>query len=525
MKKRKFDPIPFFIIAIAFILRLVGIKWGLPNQWHYFSYHPDEILIIGASSNVDIFHLQLDPKFYNYGSLYIFIVSLLNTLGALLGFINGGPIYVQLSKMILLGRIASAIMGSATVWLIYIIGRKIYDEDVGKAGAFLLALAPLHMVHSHYTAVDVPTTFFVTLSFLFSALLLMKPKNSYYFWGGLFVGFATATKYNAILSVIPLLYLLFKQGFSSKRLALLSFGVISGFLLGCPGSLLNFPKFKHDFLYEMRHTRLGHGDLFVATGPGWLYNLRTLFFTLGAPIFFTVIAGLIFALIRHSPGDLLIISFVVPYFLLISFSNVRFARYLIPILPFILLLSARFFLPSKKNLLREIGIFAFILVSIYTSLLSLAYLRSLIGDDPRDLAGNWLRKNLKRGEKVGLLQTPWFYSPAFIPYNGGPMSQRDFLRWVEKAPWKVQVIGWDAGRLISEAPRRFVVSNFEYIHPLRLKRASAIEFWRTLEERYGLEIVFKRGLSFAGLRFPFVEEAVPEDVLYTFPEIRIYKLK
>lgn len=523
--KKKLNLIPFGAVILALILRLIGIKWGLPNQWHFFPYHPDEVLIIGASSNVNIFHLQLDPKFYNYGSLYIFIVSFLNTLGALWGFLMGGAVYEELAKMILIGRIASAIMGTLTVWIIYQIAKRLYNDEIATAGAYLLAIAPLHMVHSHYTAVDVPTAFFVSLSLFFSALVLAKPKDIYFFLGGLSCGLATATKYNALFAVFPFFYLLFSKGFSFKRLFLLSFGVIFGFLLGCPGSLINFSKFKKDFLYELQHTRLGHGDLFINTGPGWLYNLRTLFFTLGIPLFFATIAGIFRALIKHSPSDILLLSFIIPYYLLISFSNVRFARYLIPILPFLLILSSRLFFPSKKNLLREIGLFSFILLFIYTSLLSLAYLRSLASEDPRDSAGNWLRHNLKPGEKVGLLQTPWFYTPAFIPYNGGTMSKRDFLNWVERAPWRVSLIGWDKVRLLEVSPDYFVVSNFEYIHPLRLERPSALEFWRTLEEKYRLEKVFKRDLRFLGLSFPFVPQAIPEDILYTFPEIRIYKIK
>lgn len=522
--KKKFEIVPWGAVLLALILRLIGIRWGLPNEWHYFPYHPDEILIIGAAANVDIFHLQLDPNFYNYGSLYIFIVSFLNTLAALWGFIGGGTVYGELAKMVLLGRIASAVMGAATVWILYQITKRLYDESVAKASAYLLAIAPLHMMHSHYTAVDVPTTFFLSLALLFSALLLTKPKDIYFLWGGLFSGLAAATKYNALLVAFPFLYLLFKQGFSSKKFAFLGFGVILGFLIGCPGSVINFPKFKQDFLYEMRHTQLGHGDLFLSTGPGWLYNLRTLFFTLGVLLFFAMLIGIILAFFKHSPSDLLLLSFIVPYYLLISFSNVRFARYLIPILPFLLVLSARPFFPPKKHLLREIGVFAFILLYIYTSLLSLAYLSSLVGKEPRDVAGSWLKQNLKPGDKVGLLQPSWFYTPAFIPYNGGTMSRRNFLNWAETAPWRISVIGWDRTRLLEVSPKYFIVSNFEYIHPLRLERPSAVEFWRELEGRYKLERVFKRELRFLGLSFPFVPQAIPEDVLYTFPEIRIYKL-
>lgn len=105
------------------------------------------------------------------------------------------------------------------------------------------------------------------------------------------------------------------------------------------------------------------------------------------------------------------------------------------------------------------------------------------------------------------------------------MSKGDFLNWAERAPWRVSIIGWDREKLLDLSPQYFIVSNLEYIHPLRLKRPSAVEFWQTLEQRYKLERVFKRELRFLGLSFPFLPKVVPEDILYTFPEIRIYKLK
>jgi hypothetical protein len=46
-----------------------------------------------------------------------------------------------------------------------------------------------------------------------------------------------------------------------------------------------------------------------------------------------------------------------------------------------------------------------------------------------------------------------------------------------------------------------------------------------LEARYRLEKLFKRELRFLGISFPFIPQMIPEDVLYTFPEIRIYTME
>lgn len=524
-KRNKPNLLAIGAVLLALLLRMAGTKWGLPSPNHLYSYHPDEIILLGAASNVDIFRLQLDPGFYNYGTFYIFILSILGSLGIGLGYVKGESLALQLAHLHILGRIATVLMGTATVWLLYILGRRLYSETAGIAGAYLLAVAPLHQLHSHYMTVDVPATFLVSLSLFFLVLSVERPRDSLFFWGGFFAGLAIATKYNTGLVLLPFIYLLFKQGFSWKRLLLLGGGTVIAFLLGCPGALLNFPEFKKDFLYELRHAKMGHGDLFASTGPGWLYHLRTMYYALGAPLLLLILLGIFSFPLRRGKGELPLLLFLIPYYLLISSAQVRFARYLMPILPPCILFAVASFPFTGKGIQRKLSLFVFSAILFYTFLLSLAYLNTLISKDPRDTAGDWLRKNIRTGDKVGLLQLPWFYTPSFIPYNGGKMSEREFYNWAMERDWKVVVLDWKPERLMETKPRFVVVSNFEFIHPLRLKRKEALRFWEILERNYTFAKTFKRELRLNGLSFPFNPKEVPEDILYTLPEIRIYLRK
>jgi hypothetical protein len=44
------------VFLFAFLIRLPGITWGLPNALHNQSYHPDEQVIFSYSQGVDIAH-------------------------------------------------------------------------------------------------------------------------------------------------------------------------------------------------------------------------------------------------------------------------------------------------------------------------------------------------------------------------------------------------------------------------------------------------------------------------------------
>ncbi|MEM1825420.1 MAG: hypothetical protein QXX35_01540, partial [Desulfurococcaceae archaeon] len=73
-------------------VRLIGVRWGLPNAERYFSYHPDEWLILLASYfTINPYRGEFLPGFYNYGTLPLYLWSVwLHWLSAA-GVIGGLP--------------------------------------------------------------------------------------------------------------------------------------------------------------------------------------------------------------------------------------------------------------------------------------------------------------------------------------------------------------------------------------------------------------------------------------------------
>ena len=194
-------------------LRAWGLGWGLPSATHYFSYHPDETVVLDvASRGMNVFAGRLLPHFYNYGSLQLYLVCFANTLAALSGAVDIVPKdyavwYPEWAKMYLVGRWLTVGMGVGTVWATYAVGRQLWGRRAGLLAALTLAVMPLHAQHSHFLTVDVPGTLWVTLSLVWAARLMRGDPHRLRaaLWAGVFAGLAAATKYNLALVILPVL--------------------------------------------------------------------------------------------------------------------------------------------------------------------------------------------------------------------------------------------------------------------------------------------------------------------------------
>ncbi len=71
-------------------------------------------------------------------------------------------------------RLPSVILGIATVYIIYLIGKKLYDQKTGLIAATLLATAPLHIYYSQEARMYMLAAFLTSLSVYFFINLLDK---------------------------------------------------------------------------------------------------------------------------------------------------------------------------------------------------------------------------------------------------------------------------------------------------------------------------------------------------------------
>lgn len=193
------------IFALAFVLRIWGVSFGLPGL-----DHGDESEVVNHA--VRFGSGDLNPHRFQYGSLVQYILfslyGLYYAIGYLLGyfssvhhfalsFINDPTVFY------LIARGLSALLGAFTVYITYLIGVNTGGVRVGLCGALFLTVCYQHAVHSHYATVDTALTFLFTLATYQSRMLLFDGRPRRYCITGLTIGLTIATKLNGVLLLVP----------------------------------------------------------------------------------------------------------------------------------------------------------------------------------------------------------------------------------------------------------------------------------------------------------------------------------
>lgn len=508
------------LLGGAFLLRLMGIQWGLPDERHYFPYHPDESTIVLIASQMASSG-DWNPHFFNYGSLPLYLTAFLLRGAEAMGLLSLQEPHWAMAY--LLARLWVALLGTATVGVLYLLGRELGGPAVGWGAAGWLAVMPLHVVHSHYATVDVPLTFLLLMALWMLMGYLKSPHPLRAAGVGLFLGLGTATKYNAAVLWLVMAPCL---GWPWRRVrcwnaASLAFG--GAFLLACPYALLDMGTFARDLHFELRHARYGGTLDFVGTPPGWIYHLTVGFPTgLGLWGTFLGLAGILWMASHGEPKRWALAGAFLVQYLLIGSSAEKFIRYLMPLLPLMALGGAEgtwrgWGLPGLRPWAWALGG----AVVAGNLAMSLAYDALLAGRDVRDQAADWAWQHIPPGSLVGLTEEPYFFTPPLWPYNGGLKSRQWLFAEQDKFRYRFIITGWVEERLRRNAPEWFLISEFEYAPRLRLGNEGMMRFWRALEEDYELVWRAKTWPCLGPLCFR--RSQVPHDWRYPNPEIRIYR--
>ncbi len=565
------------VLLLALALRVWGLAWGLPSHTHYFSYHPDESVVLQhASLGMNVFTGQLLPHFYRYGSLQLYLVCFANTLAALFGIVDIVPKdfavwYPQWAKMYLVGRCLTVGMGVGTVFAVYRIGERLWGRRAGLPAALTLAVMPLHAQHSHFLTVDVPATFWAMLSLLWAVRLATgdpKPWRAAV-WAGVFAGLAAATKYNLALAVLPLVVTALappapitinggRAGeVSSAHSAPPRIGgrgvifvglaaFVLAFFLACPGAILENAQFLRDLRFEAVHVQNPDDPTFRDTGSGFIYHVaRNLGAGLGLPLLLLALISVGYALYRRGRGDGLLAAFALPYYVLISLAAVRYARYTIPLLPVLALWVGRMaadWSRLPRPTLRRLGIVAGASVLAWTLVAALWLVGAMAGTDSREKALAWIKSHAPASATFGFAAQPWFGTVPVSPYFSMPRPGG----WRQVTPPEIQrrilYAGkdWDINLLKAANPDFVILSEYDYHDALRLRDTRAAEYLDYLTDQdhahpyyavmsysyddlglpQSVKELFPEGEGFHSVSLPGRD--LPHDMLYPSPTIYIF---
>lgn len=99
----------------------------------------------------------------------------------------------------LVGRLVAVAFGLATIYLLYVLGSQLYDEEVGLLAALFLSLMPYHVVVTRQVLLDGPMTLFATLTLFWLARLATTRRPALLYAAGAAAGLTFLAKETGIV--------------------------------------------------------------------------------------------------------------------------------------------------------------------------------------------------------------------------------------------------------------------------------------------------------------------------------------
>jgi len=435
------------IFILALVLRLWGIGFGLPH-----TYHIDELPYVRTALKLGkgiLGNPPYDPTgfanilFAEYGVLFV--------TGRILGWLPSASAFEHLYRsdptvFVALGRLTSALLGSVTVLAVCALGKRAQSGKVGLLAAAFLSVCFLHVRDSHYGTPDVAMTCFVILCVAMCARALSTGRKRDAFFAGIAGGLAVATKWIALPVLLPLLVLAFVYAkpangrlLGGRLLGLLfgaGLGLSLGLLAGSWQIALNPAPYwsKVGAEYTTARTPGFMGTWQIDTVSGWFFYLKTLSYGTGFVMLALAFVGLLrrglLALRQRDAIPVLLLSFPVTYFLIMGATDHYFARYALPLVPFVALLAAEVvvmftdWMGVERTDLKW-GFGALLVFAVVAQPLSSSIRHDLLltREDTRTLAKNWIEANVPEGSKIAV-DWPVHGPPLATPEQAVPQSNR-----------------------------------------------------------------------------------------------------
>ncbi|MEG4989924.1 glycosyltransferase family 39 protein [Microcoleus sp. BR0-C5] len=413
----------FGILLAGFLLRLYGIKANLPDI-----YSNGEA---GRVSNAVemLANRDLNPHWFGHPAttviyLLVFVYACVFLAGRVLGIFASADdfkaLYFQDQTIFFLsGRLLGVLFGLITIWLVYLVGKRIFNRTVGLVAAALIAITPIHVSGSQLARMDSLMPLLLLLSFWLCLRIFEKNKLLDYVLASFLLGLAIVTKYPAVVFALTIILTFFlSKGWLHQGLVKVFSSIaacIAGAFVGSPFLFIDFKQVLIDVAKEARSEQVS------VTGGGLIANLRWYIenplvnsFSIYGILLLSI--GFLFCAFSKRKEALILISFPLIFLIFISFLSLRWNNWVIPILPFscIILSWAIYQLSNLTNKyfiksVTWIFLFSFCIILASLSSASLAQGREASGTDTRIQAERWVTTNIQSGS--ALLIEP--YGPNF----------------------------------------------------------------------------------------------------------------
>lgn len=411
--KNKEKVILIFILVLAFSLRVWGIGYGLPN----FFVGDEQSIVGGALRMAELktlipafhpkeFQLLYYPPLLSY--IYLILLSPLLLLKYLIGgFSNLSEfkdyLVINPAFVWLIARLFIALLGTASVYLVYLLGKKIFKEKIGLLAGLFLAVSFFQIELSHFARHWIPACFFTLLLAILAFELWQNEKRKYFVFAGLVGGLAFGITYvTSIAFLLPIFsYFFLTGGKFWQKIKNKNFYLMIGIFLAI--SLIFIALYPQELL------KITVGEDTGATAAkslsGFLasfyyYFLNLLYFE--PIILFFSLAGAIFLFLKNKKILAFLLFYPFIYIILFYFLFHNEVRYTLLIVPFLALIAAYFvdYLLNKLAKSNLVEFFIILAILIYPLAIASKINWLLSQKDTRVLVKEWLEKNVAENSKI-----------------------------------------------------------------------------------------------------------------------------
>jgi YYY domain-containing protein len=408
------------VLLSAAALRLYNVNWD-----DFQHVHPDERWISMVASDIawpenvkDILDPRkstLNPLWiprddarrnYAYGHLPLYLLvlvaNLLTRFAPLAQHLSAYPglaeavgdlaLMAGYSHINLVGRVISAFADLGIIYLVFLLGKHIYDKRVGLLGAAFIAFTVMHIQLAHFCAFDVVTAFFAVLTVYNAVRLAQRGGGFSAAMAGGAAGLAVASKFSAMPIFLTLVVAcgvrVYRETSLGRRslsiadsrqpeardrgladslgrafglLVISLLAAVVTFAVTSPFAILDLRAYLEQVRQQGGMVRGTNDWPFTRQYRGtlpYVYHIeQQLRWGMGWPLGLVAFAGLAYvlwrAVRRRCRGEeWVILSWVLPYFLITGSFMVKFMRYMLPITPFLSLMGAEMLLTMQDARLK-----------------------------------------------------------------------------------------------------------------------------------------------------------------------------
>jgi len=295
---------------------------------------------------------------------------------------------------IIWGHIFSTLFSLGIIYLVYLIGKKLYNEEIGILSSVLISFTWIFFFFNARLYTEIPAVFFMLLA----VYCFLEEKN---LLSGFFLGLAVMSKFPAGLLLIILLI------FSWKKIKNILELIIGSLVIIGPYLAFNYFYYGEPFsIILFAQEFLKYAGIWIFSQPWWYYLWEILKQNV---LYVFAVFGVYFAIKKKEYLLTTIFVAFLIYFSIMAHKEIRFA---IMFLPFIAIIAAVGFMKILRN--KESLIIITLLIFIISFNVPLQVENEYFDYfENKELNGELLIVHPLVGynaEKATLMYYPWFNS-------------------------------------------------------------------------------------------------------------------